>query len=62
MPHSEVTEVVLIHCNIVKNDYQQNALNRSFVQLLDISAKHFIFSETFNLEFSYTEVWFADQR
>ena len=24
LPHSEITEVVLIHCNIVNNDYQQD--------------------------------------
>ena len=24
MPHLEITEVVLVHCNIVNNDYQQN--------------------------------------
>ena len=25
VPHSEITEVVLIHCNIVNNDYQQDS-------------------------------------
>ena len=46
MLHSEITEVVLIHCNIVNNDYQQDSrvfyafvLNRPFGQLLDISSK-----------------------
>ena len=24
MPHLEITEVVLVHCNIVKNDYEQD--------------------------------------
>ena len=24
-PHLEITEVVLIHCNIVNNDYQQDS-------------------------------------
>ena len=24
MPHLEINEVVLIHCNIVNNNYQQN--------------------------------------
>ena len=24
IPHLEVTEVVLIHCNVVDNSYQQN--------------------------------------
>ena len=25
VPHLEITEVVLIHCNIVSNDYQQDS-------------------------------------
>ena len=40
----EITEVVLIHCNIVNKDYQQDSRalytfvpNQSFGQLLDIS-------------------------
>ena len=55
MPHSEITEVVLIHCNIVNNNYQQDLRvlytfvpNKSSVQLLDISPKRFIFLKTFN--------------
>ena len=68
VPHLEITEVVLIHCNIVNNDYQQDSIvlytfvpNKSFGQLLDISQKHFIFLKNFNSEFSYIEVWLADQ-
>ena len=68
MPQLENTEVVLIHCNIVNIDYQQDSgvlytfvPNKSFYQLLDISPQNFIFSKTFNSEFLYTEVWFTDQ-
>ena len=50
VPHLEITEVVLIHCNIVNNNYQQDSRvlytfvpNKSFGQLLDISPKNFIF-------------------
>ena len=25
LPHFEITKVVLVHCNIVKNDYQQDS-------------------------------------
>ena len=25
MPHLEITEVVLVHCNFVNNDYQQDS-------------------------------------
>ena len=34
---------------------------KSFSQLLDISAKNFIFLKTFNGEFSYNKVWLNDQ-
>ena len=50
VPNLEITEVILIHCNIVINDYQQDSRvlyifvpNKSFGQLLDISPKNFIF-------------------
>ena len=66
----EITEVVLAHWNIVNNNYQQSlhyitkyifAPNKSFVQLLDILSKTFVFLKNFNLEFSDIEVWFTDQ-
>ena len=66
--HLEITEVVLVHCNIVNNNYQKDSRvlhtfvpNKSSGQLLDISPKNFIFLKTFNLEFSYIEVWFTDR-
>ena len=66
--HSEITEIILVHCNVVNNSYQQNSRvlctfvpNKLFGQLLDISPKNFIFLKTFNSEFSYIEVWFTDQ-
>ena len=68
VPHLEITEVMLVHCNILNNDYQQDlrvlytfVLNKSFGQLLDISPKKFIILKTFNSEFSYIEVFFNDQ-
>ena len=58
VPRLEITEVVLIHCNIVNNDYQQDSRvlytfvpNRSFDDLLDISPKNITFLKTFNSEF-----------
>ena len=61
--HLEITEVVLIHCNIVNNNYQQDLRvlytsvhNKSFGQLLDISPKNFIFLKTFNSECLCIEV------
>ena len=68
VPYLEITEVVLIHCNVVNNSYQQNSRvlytfvpNKSFGQLLDISPENFIYLKTFDSEFSYIEVWFTDQ-
>ena len=68
VPHLEITEVVLIHCNIGDNDYQQDSRvmytfvpNKSFGQLLDISPKNFILLKTFSSKFSYIEVWFTGQ-
>ena len=68
MPHVEITEVLLVHCNILNNNYQQNSgvlytfvPNKSFGQLFDISFKYFTFLETFDSEFSYIQLWFTDQ-
>ena len=50
VPHLETTEVVLIHCNIVNNDYQKDSRvpRKSFGQLLGISPKNFTFLKTLN--------------
>ena len=56
-------EVVLVHSNVVNNDYQQEwtslyafVQNKSIGQFLEISAKNFIY-----LEFSYNEICLTDQ-
>ena len=63
MPHLEISEVVLVHCNIVNNSYQKDSRvlytfvpNKSFGQLLDISPKNFIFVKTFD-----SKAWLIDQ-
>ena len=68
MPYSEITEVILVHCNIVNNDYQNNSRvfytfvpNKSFSQLLDISPRNVICLQAFKSEFSSIEVWFTDK-
>ena len=68
VPHLEITEVVLVHCNIVNNDYQQDSRvlytfvpNKPFGSLLDISPTNHIFLKTFNSEYNEFEVWFTDQ-
>ena len=67
MLHLEITEVVIVHCNIVNKGCQQDSRilyifvpNKSFGQLLDISPKNAIFLKTFDSKFSYIEVWFTD--
>ena len=55
VPHLEITEVALVHCNIVNNDYQQDSRvlytfvpNKPFGSLLEISPTNHIFLKTFN--------------
>ena len=52
VPHLEITEVTLVHCNMVNHDYQYDSRvlytfvpNKSFGSLLDISPL-----KTFNSE------------
>ena len=68
VPHLEITEVVLVHCNIVNNDYQQDsrvlytfAPNKPFASLLEISPTNHVFLKTFISEFQTIEIWFKDQ-
>ena len=65
VPHLEIVELVLIHCNIVNNYYQQNSRvvytfvpNKPFGSLLEISTPNHIFLKTFNSEFQEIKVWF----
>ena len=68
VPHLEITEVMLVHCNMVNNNYQQDSRvlytfvpNKPFVALLDISSTNHIFLKSFNSEYNETEMWFTDQ-
>ena len=68
VPKLESVEVVLVHCNLVKNDYQHASKvlfsfvpNKQFGQLLNISPHVFTIMNTINTEFSSVEVWFTDQ-
>ena len=63
MSHLEITEVVLVHSEIVNNDYLSYSMvlytfapNTSFGQYLDLSPKNFKFLKIFNSEFSYIEI------
>ena len=66
--HLEITEVVLVHCNIVNNDYQYDSRvlytfvpNKHFGSLLEISPTNHIFLRTFNSEYDEIIVWLTDQ-
>ena len=68
VPHLEITEVVLVHCNIVNNDYQQDSRllytlvpNKPFRSLLEISTTNHILLKILNSEFQEIIVWFTDQ-
>ena len=60
-------KVVLVHCNLVKNDYQHTSKvlftfvpNKQFGQLINISPHSLTMMNTVNSEFSSIEVWFTE--
>ena len=68
VPHLEITEVVLVRCNIVNNDYQQDSRvlytfvpNKPFGSLLEIYPTNHIFLKTFNSEYAEIKAWFKNQ-
>ena len=68
VPKLESVEVVLVHCNLVKNDYQHTSKvlftfvpNKQFGQLINISPHSLTMMNIVNTEFSSAEVWFTDQ-
>ena len=68
VPHLEITEIVLVYCDIVNNDYKQDSRvlytfvpNKPLGSLLEISPTNHIFLKTFNSEYDEIKVWFTDQ-
>ena len=68
VPRLETVEVVLVHCNLVNNSYQQvskvlltSVPNKQFGQLITITPLSPIMLKTANAEFSFIEIWFTDQ-
>ena len=64
----ESVEVVLVHCNLVKNDYQHTSKilftfvpNKPFGQLTKISSYSLVMMNTVNTKFSSVEICFTDQ-
>ena len=62
-----ILRFVLVHCNLVNNDYQQDSRilytfgpNKPFGSLLKISPTNNIFLKTFNSEFQEIKMWFTD--
>ena len=68
VPHLEMVELVLVHCSLVNNYYQQDSRmlftfvpNKSFGSLLEISPTNQVFLKTFNSEFQEVKIWLTDQ-
>ena len=68
IPKLESVVVVLVHCNLVKNDYLCSSKvlfsfvpNKQFGQLINISPNTLTMMNTVNTEFSHIEVWLTDQ-
>ena len=67
-PKLESVEVVLVHCNLVNNNYQKASKvlftfvpNKQFGQLITISPHLLTMLKTTNAEFQSIQVWFTDQ-
>ena len=63
VPHLEIVEVVLVHCNLVNNDYQQDSRifytfvpSKTFGSLLEISPTNQVFLKTFNSELQEAKI------
>ena len=66
VPDLEVFELVLVHCNLVNNDYQQDSRilftfvrNKSFGSLFEVLPTNHVFLKTFNSEFQEVKIWFT---
>ena len=68
VPKLESIEVVSVHCNLVKNNYQHSSKalfsfvpNKQFGQLINIPPNTLTMMNAIKTEFSFVEVWFTDQ-
>ena len=68
VPKLESADLVLVHCNLVNNSYQQASKvlftfvpNKKYGQLITVSPHSLIMLKTVNTEFSFIEIWFTDQ-
>ena len=67
-PRLETVEIVLVHCNLVNNNYHQASKvlftfvpNKQFGQLITITPHSPTMVKTTNAEFSSTEIWLTHQ-
>ena len=68
VPKLESALVLLVHCNLVNNNYQQASKilftfvsNKQFGQSITIAPHSLTMLNTTNTEFSSIELWFTDQ-
>ena len=68
VPKLQYGEVVLAHCNLVKNDYQHTSKvlftfvpNKQFGQLINILPHSLTMMNIIYTEFSFVEVWLRNQ-
>ena len=68
LPKLEIVDVILMHCNVVSNNYQQALQvlfmfvpDNQFEQLITIAFQTLTMLKTTNSEFLFIEVWFTDQ-
>ena len=68
VPKLESVDLVLVHCNLVNNSYEQASKvlftfvpNKKYGQLITVSPETLIILKTVNTEFSFIEIWFTDQ-
>ena len=68
VPRLEVVEVVLVHCNLIDNQYQQKSEvlyifnpNKPYAYLLNVGPSNVMFFKTYNTEFDQIILTFTDQ-
>ena len=68
VPKLESFDLVLVHCNLVNNSYQQASKvlftfvpNKKYGQLITVSPHSLIMLKAVNTEFPFIEIWFTDQ-
>ena len=68
VPKFKSVDLVLVHCNLVNNSYQQVSKvlftfvpNKKYGQLIIVSPHSLIMLKTVNTEFLFIEIWFTDQ-